>query len=202
MKRALLDQLAAGHDFEVPGAMVEAEFAQIWQQLESRRPKKEPDPAAAHAPKSKPKKTIIARLRYAGYGWGYCCRRSARPTASISRSRKWACLSQQAAQQYRPEDRQRFAEYIANDAMAAAQLRAPMYEEKVVDFLFDKAEVTDARSDQATNLQAAIEADDGMTGSACRRAMCMARIAITGTTMIMGMIMSRRRTMILPTQTP
>src|SRR3546814_7077202 len=30
----LLDQLAASHDFEVPPTMVEAEFAQIWQQLE------------------------------------------------------------------------------------------------------------------------------------------------------------------------
>src|SRR3546814_14371023 len=34
MKRKLLDQLAASHDFEVPPTMVEAEFAQIWQQLE------------------------------------------------------------------------------------------------------------------------------------------------------------------------
>ena len=32
-------------------------------------------------------------------------------------------------QQYRPEDRQRFMEYIQQDAMAAAQLRAPMYED-------------------------------------------------------------------------
>src|SRR3546814_2405773 len=34
MKRKLLDQLAASHDFEVPPTMVEAEFNQIWQQLE------------------------------------------------------------------------------------------------------------------------------------------------------------------------
>ena len=34
MKRKLLDQLAADHDFEVPPTMVEAEFSQIWQQLE------------------------------------------------------------------------------------------------------------------------------------------------------------------------
>src|SRR5207302_10995706 len=33
MKRALLDHLAAGHDFDVPPSMVEAEFAQIWEQL-------------------------------------------------------------------------------------------------------------------------------------------------------------------------
>ena len=34
MKRSLLDQLAAGHDFEVPSTMVDAEFEQIWAQLQ------------------------------------------------------------------------------------------------------------------------------------------------------------------------
>jgi trigger factor len=35
MKRQLLDRLAADHDFAVPPSMVEAEFEQIWQQLEA-----------------------------------------------------------------------------------------------------------------------------------------------------------------------
>jgi trigger factor len=34
MKRKLLDQLASAHDFPVPPSMVEAEFEQIWRQLE------------------------------------------------------------------------------------------------------------------------------------------------------------------------
>jgi len=68
-------------------------------------------------------------------------------------------LMQQAAQQYRPEDRDRFIQYIQQDQMAAAQLRAPMYEDKVVDFLFDKAEVTD-RKVTREELDAAIEAED------------------------------------------
>ncbi|MBN8501946.1 MAG: trigger factor, partial [Sphingomonadales bacterium] len=68
-------------------------------------------------------------------------------------------LVNQAAQQYRQEDRQRFAEYISQDPLAAAQLRAPLYEDKVVDFLFDKAEVTE-REVTREELQAAIEADD------------------------------------------
>src|SRR3546814_16247140 len=33
MKRKLLDQPAATHDFDVPPSMVEAEFSQLWQQL-------------------------------------------------------------------------------------------------------------------------------------------------------------------------
>src|SRR5690606_20335372 len=48
MKRRLLDQLAAGHDFEVPPGMVEAEFNQIWAQLEHEASHEE-DPEAARA---------------------------------------------------------------------------------------------------------------------------------------------------------
>ena len=68
-------------------------------------------------------------------------------------------LVQQAVQQYRQEDRQRFVEYIQNEPLAAAQLRAPLYEDKVVDFLFDKAEVTE-KTVTKEELQAAIEAEE------------------------------------------
>ena len=47
--------------------------------------------------------------------------------------------------------------------MAAAQLRAPLYEDKVVDFLFAKAEITD-RSVTREELEAAIEADEDDVG--------------------------------------
>jgi trigger factor len=69
-------------------------------------------------------------------------------------------LIMQAAQQYGPQDRERFVQYVRQDAMAAAQLRAPLYEDKVVDYLFDKAEVTE-RAVTREELEAAIEAEDG-----------------------------------------
>src|SRR3546814_19921934 len=68
-------------------------------------------------------------------------------------------LVMQAAQQYRPEDRGRFMEYVQQDALAAAQLRAPLYEDKVVDFLLAKAEISD-RETTPEDLDAALEADD------------------------------------------
>jgi len=68
-------------------------------------------------------------------------------------------LIQQAAQQYRAEDRERFIQYVQQEPMAAAQLRAPLYEDKVVDFLFDKAEITD-REVTREELEAAIEAEE------------------------------------------
>ena len=40
--------------------------------------------------------------------------------------------------QDRPEDRELFVEYVRGDAMAQTQLRAPPYEDKVVEFLFDR----------------------------------------------------------------
>ncbi len=157
MKRALLDQLAAGHDFEVPSAMVEAEFGQIWQQL-TQEVKNEADPEAAlaeiEAEKDDYHAIAVRRVRL-----GLLLSEIGQANGVDISQQEMSMLVTQAAQQYRPEDRQRFAEYVANDPMAAAQLRAPMYEEKVVDFLFDKAEVTE-REVTAEELQAAIEADD------------------------------------------
>ncbi len=158
MKRALLDQLAADHDFAVPSAMVEAEFAQIWQQL-IQETAKETDPAAAlaeiEAEKDDYRAIAVRRVRL-----GLLLSEIGQANGVEITQQEMSMLVTQAAQQYRPEDRQRFSEYVANDAMAAAQLRAPMYEEKVVDFLFDKAEIT-TREVTGEELQAAIEADDG-----------------------------------------
>jgi FKBP-type peptidyl-prolyl cis-trans isomerase (trigger factor) len=80
MKRKLLDQLAAGHDFPVPPSMVDAEFQQIWHQLvhetehEPIRPQR--------SPSSKPSATIISRSPSAACAWACCSPRSAPPTAS------------------------------------------------------------------------------------------------------------------------
>ena len=46
--------------------------------------------------------------------------------------------------------------------MAAAQLRAPLYEDKVVDWLFAKAEISD-REVTREELEAAIESEEGFS---------------------------------------
>ena len=66
----------------------------------------------------------------------------------------------QAAQQYQPKDRERFVHYVQQDPMAAAQLRAPLYEDKVVDFLFSKAEISE-RSVTRAELEADLESEEG-----------------------------------------
>jgi trigger factor len=84
-------------------------------------------------------------------------------------SQEMNMLVQQAAQQYRPEDRQRFVQYLQENPMAAAQLRAPMFEDKVVDFLFDKATVTDKTVTKDV-LEAAIEAEPDAKPAAKKKA--------------------------------
>ena len=155
MKRSLLDQLAAGHDFDVPPSMVEAEYDQIWSQLQQEAAKEE-DPEAALKEIESEKddyRSIAERRVRLGLLLSEIGRRNRKQLSS-----KMSMLMQQAAQQYRPEDRQRFAEYVQSDPMAAAQLRAPLYEDKVVDFLIEKAEVTE-REVTRDELQAAIEAE-------------------------------------------
>lgn len=158
MKRALLDQLAAGHSFEVPGTMVEAEFAQIWQQLQQEAAN-DADPAAAlkqiEDEKDEYKSIAERRVRL-----GLLLSEIGQANGVEVSQQEMSMLIQQAAMQYRAEDRERFVQYIQSEPMAAAQLRAPLYEDKVVDFLFDKAEVTE-REVTVEELQAAIEAEDG-----------------------------------------
>ena len=157
MKRRLLDQLAASHDFPVPPTMVEAEFDQIWKQLEQEAAQ-EPDVEAARAELERDKDDYrdiaVRRVRL-----GLLLSEIGQSNGVVVNQTEMNRLVGQAAQQYRPEDRQRFMEYIQQDPMAAAQLRAPLFEDKVVDFLFEKATITDREVTKA-ELEAAIEAED------------------------------------------
>ncbi|WP_112381033.1 MULTISPECIES: trigger factor [Sphingomonas] len=158
MKRKLLDQLAEGHDFEVPPSMVEAEFSQIWAQLEHEATH-EADPEKAKAEmegeRDDYRKIAERRVRL-----GLLLSEIGQANGVEVTSQEMNRLIAQAAQQYGAEDRQRFIQYIQQEPMAAAQLRAPLYEDKVVDFLFGKAEITD-RETTREELEAAIESEDG-----------------------------------------
>jgi trigger factor len=163
MKRQLLDTLAAQHDFEVPPTMVEAEFGQIWQQLEQEAAR-EADPEAARNEMESDRdeyRSIAARRVRLGLLLSEIGRANNVDVTAAEMNR----LIAQAAQQYAPEERDRFVEYVRSDAMAAAQLRAPLYEEKVVDFIFAKAVITDREVSKA-ELEAAIEAEDSQAAAA------------------------------------
>lgn len=158
MKRKLLDQLAAGHDFDVPPSMVEAEFDQIWAQLQHEAGH-EADPEAARAEleaeRDDYRQIAVRRVRL-----GLLLSEIGQKNGIEVSQQEMQRLIMQAAQQYGPEDRQRFIQYVQQEPMAAAQLRAPLYEDKVVDFLFGKAEITD-REVTREELEAAIESEEG-----------------------------------------
>lgn len=158
MKRKLLDQLAEGHDFPVPPSMVEAEFAQIWQQLEHEATHEaDPEAAIAEMEAERADYQAIAERRVR---LGLLLSEIGQANGVEVSQQEMNRLIAQAASQYGPEDRTRFIEYVRSEPMAAAQLRAPLYEDKVVDWLFEKADISD-REVTREALEEAIESEDG-----------------------------------------
>jgi len=158
MKRKLLDALAERHSFECPPSMVEAEFNQIWQQLEHEATQEaDVDAARAEMENDRDDYHRIAERRVR---LGLLLSEIGQANGIDISQQEMNMLVSQAAQQYPQEQRERFVEYIRNEPMAAAQLRAPLYEDKVVDYLFSIAEITD-REVTKEALEAAIEEEEG-----------------------------------------
>ena len=158
MKRRLLDQLADSHHFEVPPSMVDAEYQNIFQQLDHEA-SHEADPEAARAEIEKDKDDY-RRIAERRVRLGLLLSEIGQANGVDVSQQEMQRLILQAAQQYQPADREKFIQFIQQNPMAAAQLRAPLYEDKVVDFLFGKAEITDRPSTRA-EVEADLESEEG-----------------------------------------
>jgi trigger factor len=158
MKRQLLDQLAARHDFPVPQSMVEAEYENILAQLKHEA-SHEADPEAAlkeiEQDADEYRRIAERRVRL-----GLLLSEIGAANGIEVTEQEMSRLIMQAASQYQPKDRETFIRYIQQEPMAAAQLRAPLYEDKVVDFLFSKAEISERKATRA-ELEADLEAEEG-----------------------------------------
>ena len=141
LKRALLDELDSRHDFPLPPRMVEAEFEAIWNQVQSDRQAGRLD--ADDAAKSEDDLRIdyrkIAERRV----------RLGLVLAEMGRTRnvqvsdsELSSAIQAEARRYPGQEREVWDFYQQNP-QAAAQLRAPIFEEKVVEALFAAAKVED-----------------------------------------------------------
>lgn len=140
-KRLLLDALDERHSFDLPPLMVKAEFDQIWAQLEQERK------AERLSDEDKNKSDDELRAEY-----GKIAERRVRlglVLAEIGRradvqitNEELVGALRQEASRYPGQERQVIEFYQQNQG-ALAQLRAPIYEEKVVDFILGKAKVTD-----------------------------------------------------------
>jgi trigger factor len=158
MKRQLLDQLAERHDFTVPESMVEAEHENILNQLRHEASHEEDEQAAlAEIEKDAPEYRRIAERRVR---LGLLLSEIGAANDVQISEQEMRNLIVQAAQQYQGQERERFLQLVQQEPMFAAQLRAPLYEDKVVDFLFSKAEVTDRKSTRE-QIEADLESEEG-----------------------------------------
>ena len=158
MKRQLLDVLAERHGFQVPESMVEAEFQNILNQLRHEA-SHEADPQAA-----------LAEIEQEAGDYRRIAERRVRLGLLLSEigaangievsEQEMRGLIAQAASQYQGQDRERFLQLVQQEPMFAAQLRAPLYEDKVVDFLFSKADITDRKATRE-QLEADLESEEG-----------------------------------------
>ncbi len=158
MKRQLLDELAARHDFAVPESMVEAEYQNILRQLQHEA-SHEPDPAAA-LKEIEDDADEYRRIAERRVRLGLLLSEVGAAAGVEVSEPEMNRLIAQAAAQYQGKDRDNFIRYVQQEPMAAAQLRAPLYEDKVVDYLFSTADVTE-RTGTREQLEADLEAEEG-----------------------------------------
>lgn len=145
-KRKLLDILDEKHEFDLPPGMVEQEFNQIWAQVEQEKEagRLDEEEAAKSEDELKSDYRKIAERRV----------RLGLVLAEIGRKAE-VQISEQEVQQALIAEARRYpgqerevVEFFQKNPSAMAQLRAPIYEEKVVDHILETATVTDVTVDK------------------------------------------------------
>lgn len=147
VKRALLDQIDAAHeDVELPGRMVDQEFDAIWSEVakaiesgdldEEDKGKSEDELKAEY-------RTIAERRVRLGLVLAEMGRKA---NVDVSQEELARAMNQEA-QKYPGQERQ-VIEFYQKNPGALQGLRAPIYEEKVVDYVLELAEVTEVEVDR------------------------------------------------------
>ena len=140
-KRNLLDILDEKHDFDLPPKMVDQEFNQIWQQLQAEMDAgrtAEEDKGKSEDELKEEYRTIAERRVRLGLVLAEIGRVA---DIQISEQEVQQALINEA-RNFPGQERQ-VIEFFQKDPNAMAQLRAPIYEEKVVDHILDVAKVKD-----------------------------------------------------------
>ncbi len=154
IKRQLLDKLAESHKFEVPEGLIENEFNAIWQRLEEAR--KNGEKLEDDEEKMKKEYREIAERRI----------RLGLLLADVGRSNSIDVTPEELnqavmreAMRYPGQERQ-VLEFYGKNAELKEQLRAPIFEEKTVDFILELAKVAEKSVTPEELLKAAREADE------------------------------------------
>ncbi len=152
MKRKLLDELDKLVKFELPPSLVEAEAGQIAHQLwHEENPDVQghdhPEIEATDEHKSLAERRVRLGLLLAELGQ--------KNEIEVTDAEMTQAIMNQA-RQYRGQERQ-FFEFVQKNPQMQQQMRAPIFEDKVVDFVFELAEVKDKKVKKA-DLEKAVEA--------------------------------------------
>ncbi len=145
LKRRVLDALAAQHSFNVPPGMVDMEFDAIWQQIEKDKTAGQLDP------EDKDKSDDELKAEYRGIAerrvrLGLLLSEvGRRQNLDVSQDE----LNQAVMAEVRrfPGQEQQVLEYFRNNPSAVAGVRAPLFEQKVIDWIVGQAKVTDRAVD-------------------------------------------------------
>jgi trigger factor len=143
IKRELLDELDTRHKFEPPPSLVEDEFDRIWKSVQSEmeNEKKTFADEGTTEDKAKAEYRAIAERRV----------RLGLVLAEIGEKNTITVTDEELNRAVMEQTRrfagqeQRVWDYYRQNPQAVAALRAPIYEEKVVDFLLELAEVTEKK---------------------------------------------------------
>ena len=154
LKRALLDQLDGLVTFDLPSALVEAEAGQIAHQLWHEENPEVHDHNHGNVEVTDEHKALAVRRVRLGLLLAEIGRKEKIEVTDAEMTQ--AVLAQ--ARQY-PGQERAFFEFVQKNAQVQQQLRAPIFEDKVVDFIIAGATVTDNEIGK-DELQKAIEALD------------------------------------------
>ncbi|MBU6298828.1 MAG: trigger factor [Alphaproteobacteria bacterium] len=148
LKRRILDALDATHSFSLPPTMVEGEFNGIWRQVETelkREGKTVEDEGKSEEDLKKEYHDIAERRVRLGL---VLARLGEQNGLSVGNDEIQRAISARARQF--PGQEQQVFEYYARNQQALAEIRAPLFEDKVVDFIAELAQVTDKKVDRET----------------------------------------------------
>jgi trigger factor len=141
LKRALLDVLDTKHDFPLPPRMVESEFESIWRQVEADRAGgelSEEDAGKDEAALKGEYRKIAERRVRLGLVLAEIGRRHEVAVTDVELNQ----AINAEARRYPGQEKEVFEAYRQRPELQAS-LRAPIYEEKVVDLIIAKAKVAD-----------------------------------------------------------
>jgi trigger factor len=143
VKRALLDQLDEHHKFEPPPSLVEQEFNNVWSAVESdlkQQGRTFADEGTTEEKARADYRAIAERRVRLGL---VIAEIGEKNNITVTEEQLRAAVMEQVRQM--PGREQQVWDYYRNNPGALAALRAPLFEDKVVDFVLELADVTDKR---------------------------------------------------------